>query len=78
LVSLAMSLLMAPRLQGTTSALIYGIILGVTGSLQLTVSSVVWAKYYGRQHLGSITGVALLSVSPALPWARCRWASPAT
>ena len=59
LVSLAASLLMAPRLQGTTSALIYGIILGVTGSLQLTVSSVVWAKYYGRRHLGSITGVAL-------------------
>jgi sugar phosphate permease len=60
LVGLAGSLLMAPRLQGTTSALVYGIVLGATGSLQLTVSSVVWAKYYGRQHLGSITGVALL------------------
>jgi sugar phosphate permease len=59
LVGLAGSLLMAPRLQGTSSALVYGIVLGATGSLQLTVSSVVWAKYYGRQHLGSITGVAL-------------------
>jgi MFS family permease len=64
LVGLAASLLMAPRLQGTNSALIYGIVLGAMGSLQLTVSSVVWAKYYGRQHLGSITGVAL-SVSIA-------------
>ena len=60
LVGLAASLLMAPRLQGTTSALIYGIVLGATGSLQLTVSQVVWAKYYGRRHLGSITGVAML------------------
>jgi sugar phosphate permease len=64
LVGLAASLVMAPRLQGTSSALVYGIVLGATGSLQLTVSSVVWAKYYGRQHLGSITGVAL-SVSIA-------------
>ena len=38
----------------------YGIILGITGSLQLTVSTVVWAKYFGRRHLGSITGVASL------------------
>jgi sugar phosphate permease len=60
LVGLAASLLMAPRLQGTTSALIYGIVLGAMGSLQLTVSQVVWAKYYGRRHLGSVTGVAML------------------
>ena len=60
LVGLTASLLMAPRLQGTASALTYGIILGAMGSLQLTVSQVVWAKYYGRRHLGSVTGVAML------------------
>jgi sugar phosphate permease len=60
LVCLAASLVMAPRLRGTTSALIYGLVLGATGSLQLTVSQVVWAKYYGRRHLGSVTGVAML------------------
>ena len=60
LVGLAASLLMAPRLQGTSSALAYGIALGATGSLQLTVGQVVWAKYYGRRHLGSVTGVAML------------------
>jgi sugar phosphate permease len=54
------SLLMAPRLQGETTALLYGIVLGLSGSLQMTVSSVVWAKYFGRRHLGSITGVAAL------------------
>ena len=26
----------------------------------MTVSAVVWAKYFGRRHLGSITGVASL------------------
>lgn len=60
LVGLAASLVMAPRLQGTASALLYGIILGATGSLQLTVSGVAWARYYGRRHLGSVSGVAML------------------
>jgi cyanate permease len=53
------SLVLAQRLQGTTSALIYGIILGATGSLQLTVNGVVWARYYGRRHLGSVSGLAM-------------------
>ena len=60
LIGLAASLVMAPRLQGTTSALFYGIVLGATGSLQMTVSGVVWARYYGRRHLGSVSGVAML------------------
>lgn len=51
------SLLMAPRL-GLSTAWVYGIVLGATGSLQTTVSTVIWAKYFGRQHLGAITGVA--------------------
>jgi MFS family permease len=55
----AASLVLAPRLQGTGSALIYGIILGATNSLQLTVNGVVWARYYGRRHLGSISGLAM-------------------
>lgn len=52
-------LLMAPRLTPGTAGL-YGIVLGVTGSLQMTVSAVIWAKYFGREHLGSITGAAAL------------------
>jgi len=51
------SLLMAPRL-GISTAWVYGIVLGATNSLQMTVSTVIWAKYFGRQHLGAITGVA--------------------
>jgi MFS transporter, OFA family, oxalate/formate antiporter len=53
-------LLIAPRLQGASTAWIYGAVLGITSSLQATVATVVWAKYFGRLHLGSITGVASL------------------
>lgn len=60
LIGQAASLVMAPRLHDTTSALIYGAILGVTGSLQMTVGTVIWAKYFGRRHLGSITGLVFL------------------
>jgi sugar phosphate permease len=60
LIGQAVSLLMAARLVGPTSALIYGIVLGVTNSLQMTVDGVVWARYFGRRHLGSITGIVYL------------------
>jgi len=60
LVGQTVTLLMAPRLSGTTSALIYGIAMGVTSGLAMTVSAVVWAKYFGRRHLGAITGVSAL------------------
>jgi sugar phosphate permease len=56
----ASSLVMAPHLQGIPSALGYGAVLGFTSGLQMTVGSVVWAKYFGRRHLGSITGLASL------------------
>ena len=39
-------------------ALIYGVVRGTTNGLQRTVSTVVWPKYFGRRHLGSITGIA--------------------
>ncbi len=60
LVGQTFSLLLAPRIQDSSSAFVYGVVLGITGSLQMTVSTVVWAKYFGRKHLGSITGIASL------------------
>jgi MFS family permease len=60
LIGMAASLVMAPQLAGMASTVIYGIVLGFTNSLQMTVDSVIWAKYFGREHLGSITGVAAL------------------
>lgn len=53
----ALSLVMAQFLQSVELAFLYGIILGATMGLVGTVSSVIWAMYFGRRHLGSITGV---------------------
>jgi cyanate permease len=36
---------------------LYGILLGTTFGLMYIINSVSWAKYYGRRHLGSITGL---------------------
>lgn len=56
LVIQTISLLLASNLHGYT-VIIYGILLGTTSGLVRTVNSVAWAAYFGRLHLGSITGV---------------------
>ena len=62
------SLLLAQFLQGAETAFVYGMILGATMGLMGMVNGVGWAKYYGRQYLGSITGVTstILIVGAAL------------
>ena len=52
------ALWMAPTLTGVMSALLYGITLGALMGLTRTITSVVWVAYFGRLHLGSITGIA--------------------
>ena len=52
-------LIMALFLQSVQLAILYGIIVGTMSGLMRTVSSVVWANYFGRLHLGSITGVSV-------------------
>ncbi|NOK60939.1 MAG: MFS transporter [Chloroflexi bacterium AL-W] len=52
------ALFMAQYLTGPTMAFTYGVVLGSTMGLMGTVNSVGWAKYFGRTHLGSITGMA--------------------
>jgi MFS family permease len=54
---LAFSLWFAQHLSGVAAATLYGAALGGTSGLFHVVGMVVWARYYGRQHLGSITGV---------------------
>ncbi|MEM7033822.1 MAG: MFS transporter [Chloroflexota bacterium] len=51
------TLVMAPFLSSVTLAFIYGVIMGITFGLVRIVGGVVWADYYGRRNLGSITGV---------------------
>ncbi|MBS1251867.1 MAG: putative MFS-type transporter YhjX [Anaerolineales bacterium] len=53
-----LSLGMAQFMQSIELALVYGVVLGTTMGLIRTVSSVGWATYFGRRHLGSITGTA--------------------
>jgi sugar phosphate permease len=51
-------LVMAPNLVSYEMALTMGIFMGIRGGLQLIVSSVIWAKFFGRRYLGSITGLS--------------------
>lgn len=53
----ALALVMAPFLTSAEMAYGYGVVMGSLNGLQMIVGSVVWAKYFGRQHLGAITGV---------------------
>jgi MFS transporter, OFA family, oxalate/formate antiporter len=53
----ASALLLAQYLVSPALAMIYGAVIGATAGSFHAVGSVVWAKYYGRQHLGTITGV---------------------
>jgi MFS family permease len=61
-------LLLAPYLHSVEMAMGFGIIWGIASGLQMTISSVVWAIYFGRRHLGSIFGVTatISSASSAL------------
>jgi len=54
---LALSLVAAQLLSGVGMVLVYGIVLGITTGLMVTVHGVVWATYFGRKHLGSIAGI---------------------
>ncbi len=58
------SLWLAQGLQGTEMTIAYGVLLGTLMGLIRTVGGVVWPSYFGRLHLGSITGItATISVA---------------
>jgi len=64
LVLQAISLVMAPLLSGVAMAFAYGIVLGATSGLSMTARGVIWASFFGRKHLGAITGtVGLIMVA---------------
>ena len=58
LLLMAVALFMAPFLRGVPMAFGYGMVLGATMGLNRSVSAVIWATYFGRRHLGAITGLA--------------------
>jgi sugar phosphate permease len=59
LVIQAVILWMASRLGSTTSAYAFGATFGVMQVAWGTAGAVMWAKFFGREHLGSITSVAM-------------------
>ena len=60
LLAQAAALLLAQYLTSVELALLYGAILGTIGGLMRTVHSVMWVAYYGRQHLGAISGLGTM------------------
>ena len=50
-------LLLAQSLSSATMALAYGVALGLLFGMMNTITAVVWATYFGRRYLGSITGL---------------------
>jgi sugar phosphate permease len=58
LVLQTVSLLMAQSLASVPLAILYGMVLGASGGLQRTVSGVIWATYFGRRYLGTISGIS--------------------
>jgi MFS transporter, OFA family, oxalate/formate antiporter len=68
LLLLAAALALASHLVNTPVAVVYGLALGAAMGLYRTVTAVAWAHYFGRTHLGSISGAAstILIVGAAL------------
>lgn len=58
LVLMATTLVLAPRLSGVEMALGFGMLMGVHNGIEMIVSSVVWPQFFGRRHMGAITGLA--------------------
>lgn len=58
LLLLSLGLVMALYLSGTIMAMMYGMMLGTSIGLIVLVQNIIWANYFGREYLGSITGVA--------------------
>ncbi len=54
----ALILIMATTLSSAKMAYGFGVVMGVQGGIETLVISVVYANYFGRQHLGSIAGLA--------------------
>jgi MFS transporter, OFA family, oxalate/formate antiporter len=54
----ALALWMAQHLATVPLAFLYGIVLGASSGLARTLGGFAWATYFGRAHLGSISGVA--------------------
>jgi MFS family permease len=59
---LAATMVMVQVMTTPTQALIYGALSGLVSGCYRVLDAVVWAKYFGRLHLGSIRGAVMIGV----------------
>ncbi|MRG87226.1 MFS transporter [Salinibacillus xinjiangensis] len=52
------SILMLWQVSSVVGAVIYGVLWGIVNGLERIVLNIVWPNYFGREHLGSIKGIA--------------------
>mmetsp|Transcript_23361 Transcript_23361/g.75952 ORF Transcript_23361/g.75952 Transcript_23361/m.75952 type:complete len:369 (+) Transcript_23361:391-1497(+) len=55
---LALSTYISTEISSPSTAILFGIIRGCVGGTRQSVKQTVWANYYGREHLGEITGIS--------------------
>jgi len=58
LVCQAASLAAAAFVGDLATALVYGVVFGLNNGANMVVATYMWARYFGRRHLGSIMGLA--------------------
>jgi MFS family permease len=58
LVAMSGVLGLAQIIDGPTLAVFYGVLMGLSSGITGVVGSIIWADYFGRRHLGSISGLA--------------------
>lgn len=68
LIGQSTALVMTPFLTGRAMGYAYGMVRGLTSGLMASVAGVIWPMYFGRRHLGAISGVAsmILIIASAL------------
>ena len=55
--TLIVPMVLAISMDQTWQAITYGFLIGLSGGILMTTSTVIWPNYFGRKHLGSIRGI---------------------
>ncbi|MGK7377085.1 MFS transporter [Planococcus sp. 1R117A] len=56
------SLLLLQNTSALSAAIVFGIIWGVSMGIERIVMAVVWPNYFGRKHIGSISGISVAMI----------------
>lgn len=68
LLAMTGAMVLAQTMSGVVLAGLYGVMMGISSGIMGTAGSVIWADYFGRRHLGSISGLtsSISRISSAL------------